>query len=123
MLNTLFLIGTVVAFSGATIRVAKLPMGYNAESLDTRMVCSIAFGLAVVQLIALFAGDKTPLRRLSVMVLMMSSGVWFWLATLTYYSAEWLNSIGIHKQLLYAHIIVGIMCWLAADYIRDNLET
>lgn len=121
-MNVVLLMATVAAFAGADKRIVALPMGYNADSIDTWVISCICGLLALGQTSALFALDCARLRYLSVIVLMVSTAMWLWLATITYYSADWLAHIGVHKQLFSVYIGFAIMCWLAASYISDVLD-
>ena len=77
--------------------------------------------LAVLQAIGMFCDGSCKYRWVSALVLSISSAFWAWLAVITYHSAAWLTSIGVHKQALFAYIILCVICWLAADYIRQDI--
>lgn len=122
LFNAMSLLGAAAAFSNTKTRLINLPSLYNADTIDTFALCWLFVGLSVVQWYGLFQWDKAQSRMVSAVVLMVSSALWFWLATLTYHSAAWLTSVGVHRQLLYMHIILGVLCWLAADQIRAEVN-
>lgn len=121
LVNTMFLISACIALKGAKYSIVSLPMVYNADTLDLNVLSYALSGLAVLQAIGLFCDGTCRYRWVSVVVLSLSSAFWMWLAIITYHSAAWLTSIGVHKQATFAYIILCVICWLAADYIRQDI--
>lgn len=121
LVNTMFLISACVALSGAKYSIVKLPMVYNAGTLNLTALIYGLVCLAVLQTIGMVCDGTCKYRWVSALVLSISSAFWAWLAVLTYHSAAWLTSIGVHKQALFAYIILCVICWLAADYIRQDI--
>lgn len=122
LMNMVSLLGMVAAFGSAKIRVVSLPMDFNADTLNLNWLCIAIAMLAVAQFFSMFIDGQSPYRRVSVLILSISSVLWAWLAMLTYHSADWVSSIGVHKQLFYMHSIMCGICWLAADYLHSKLN-
>lgn len=121
LINTMFLVSACVALIGTKYSIVKLPMVYNAGTLNlNHLLIGLAL-LAVLQAIGMFCDGTCKYRWVSALVLSISSAFWAWLAVITYHSAAWLTSIGVHKQVLFAYIILCVICWLAADYIRQDI--
>ena len=121
LVNTMFLVSACVALSEAKYSIVKLPMVYNAGTLNLTALLYALAGLAALQAAGMFCDGACRYRWVSALVLSISSAFWAWLAVITYHSAAWLTSIGVHKQALFAYIILCVICWLAADYIRQDI--
>lgn len=121
LVNTMFLVSACVALSEAKYSIVKLPMVYNAGTLNLSLLLYALAGLAALQAVGMFCDGACRYRLVSALVLSVSSAFWAWLAVITYHSAAWLTSIGVHKQVLFAYIILCVICWLAADYIRQDI--
>lgn len=121
LVNTMFLVSACVALSEAKYSIVKLPMVYNAGTLNLSLLLYALAGLAALQAVGMFCDGACRYRWVSALVLSVSSAFWAWLAVITYHSAAWLTSIGVHKQALFAYIILCVICWLAADYIRQDI--
>lgn len=117
----MFLISACVALSEAKYSIVKLPMVYNAGTLNLSLLLYALACLAALQTVGMFCDGVCRYRWVSALVLSISSAFWAWLAVITYHSAAWLTSIGVHKQALFAYIILCVICWLAADYIRQDI--
>lgn len=122
LVNTMFLISACAALGENKYSVVHLPVVYNAGTLNLTLLLYALAGLAALQAVGLFCDGECGYRKVSAAVLSISSAFWAWLAVLTYHSAVWLTSIGVHKQTLFAYIILCVICWLAADYIRQDIE-
>lgn len=121
LVNTMFLFSACAALSKVEYSIVKLPIVYNAGTLNLDALLYALASLSVLQAVGLFCDGECKYRWVSALVLMVSSAFWAWLAIITYYSAGWLTSIGVHRQVLYAYIIMCVICWLAADYIRQDI--
>lgn len=121
LVNTMFLVSACVALSEAKYSIVKLPMVYNAGTLNLTLLLYVLAGLAALQAVGMFCDGTCKYRWVSALVLSVSSAFWAWLAVITYHSAAWLTSIGVHKQALFAYIILCVICWLAADFIRQDI--
>ena len=121
LVNTMFLVSACVALSEAKYSIVKLPMVYNAGTLNLSLLLYALACLAALQTVGMFCDGVCRYRWVSALVLSISSAFWAWLAVITYHSAAWLTSIGVHKQALFAYIILCVICWLAADFIRQDI--
>lgn len=121
LVNTMFLLSACAALVSTKYTIVKMPMVYNAGTLNLTAMCYALAGLAALQFAGMFRDGACRYRWVSALVLSISSAIWAWFAIITYHSAAWLTSIGVHKQALFAYIIMCVICWLAADYIRQDI--
>lgn len=121
LFNMVALFAAALTFSEPTRDIAVLPETYGARVLDFGLLTIASAVGGVVQMGSIFLDDRSKWRYISVLLLAASMVFWSWLATLVYYSADWLESVGVHRQLLYLNVILAVLCGLAAEHIRDEI--
>lgn len=121
VLNMLFLFGAALVFFSTPVSSVAMPTVYAADTLNFKLLATVIMLLSCLQFAVMFISDTSPWRRTAVFVMAISSALWIWLGILTYHSSDWLNSVGVHRQLLYIHWGMGAICFLTADFIHDNL--
>lgn len=122
LFNAMLLMAAAATFYETGENVVKLPKAYLAKHLDVYGLCILLLVMSLSQWVGLLMGDRDKWRRISVLALTASSAMYVWLATLIFYSSSWLYAIGVHRQTLAVYTIMSVLCWLAADYIKDEME-